>query len=140
VLAGDLVLVPWAQDWRVPSPRELSAWRTSTGPGPVEYLRDNVLTEHGEHDWRAVRVGDLHLRSADGTLTRVPDTPAPRDCSPPSDVPGTSPTGTGTAPATPKPGRHWRRHTATPDLDRRSRPGHLRPGRLTKANPPAPTP
>jgi hypothetical protein len=40
--------------------------------------------------------------------------PAPRDCSPPSDVPGTSPTGTGTAPATPKPGRHSRRHTNTP--------------------------
>jgi hypothetical protein len=82
VLAGDLVLVPWAQDWRVPSPRVLSAWRTSTGPGPLEYLRDKVLTaaltEHGEHDWRAVRVGDLHLRSADGTLTRVPDTPANR--------------------------------------------------------------
>jgi hypothetical protein len=74
VLAGDLVLVPWAQDWRVPSPRVLSAWRTSTGPGPLGYLRDKVLTaaltEHGEHDWRAVRVGDLHLRSADGTLTR----------------------------------------------------------------------
>jgi hypothetical protein len=40
--------VPWAQDWRVPSPRVLSAWRTSTGPGPLEHLRDKVLTEHGE--------------------------------------------------------------------------------------------
>jgi len=56
--------------------------------------------------------------------------PAPRDCSPPSDVPGTSPTGTGTVPATPKPGRHSRRHTATP------RPGSPKPSWTSAARPP----
>ena len=48
----------------------------------------------------------------------------------PSDVPGTSPTGTGTAPATPKPGRHSRSHTAT------SRPGLPKPSRTSAARPP----
>jgi hypothetical protein len=81
-LAGDLVLVPWAKAWRVPSPRVLSYWRKAAGPEPLEYLRGTVLraafNEHGGHDWRAVRVGDLHVRSADGTLLRVPDTPGNR--------------------------------------------------------------
>ena len=34
--------------------------------------------EHDDHDWRAVQVGDLALGSVDGSVTRMPDTPANR--------------------------------------------------------------
>jgi len=37
--------------------------------------------EHRDHDYRAVTVGDLDVYSADGCLTRVPDTLANRDAS-----------------------------------------------------------
>lgn len=52
------------------------------GPGPLQELRDRLLAgidaEHREHDFRAVMVGDLDVCSIDGSLTRVPDTPANR--------------------------------------------------------------
>src|SRR5258708_1273321 len=52
------------------------------GAQPLEELRDRLLAgidaEHRDHDWRAVTVGDLDVFSIDGSLTRVPDTPANR--------------------------------------------------------------
>ena len=52
---------------------------------PRERLRDRVLAgidgEHRGRDWRAVTVGELEACSIDGSLTRVPDTPANREAS-----------------------------------------------------------
>jgi len=84
-LAGDLALVPWARAWVPASGRALGDWRNALGPEPLEELRDIVLrASHDEHqarDWRAVTVGrerPLKVSSLDGTLIRVPDTPANR--------------------------------------------------------------
>jgi hypothetical protein len=81
-LAGDLAMVPWARAWRPASPRAFGDWRQALGPQPLEELRDIVLrASHAEHearDWRAVVIGRLKVSSADGTLVRVPDTPANR--------------------------------------------------------------
>jgi len=81
-LAGDLALVPWARDWRPASPRAFGDWRQAAGPEPLEELQRVVLgaarEEHDEHDWRAVMIGRLKAASADGTLIRMPDTPANR--------------------------------------------------------------
>jgi hypothetical protein len=81
-LAGDLALVPWARAWRPASPRAFGDWRQALGPQPLEELQDIVLrASHAEHevrDWRAVVIGRLKVSSADGTLVRVPDTPANR--------------------------------------------------------------
>ena len=84
-LAGDLAMVPWARAWRPASPRAFGDWRQALGPEPLEELRDVVLrASHGEHearDWRAVitgRLKPLKASPADGTLIRVPDTPANR--------------------------------------------------------------
>jgi hypothetical protein len=81
-LAGDLALVPWARDWRPASPRALGDWRQAIGPEPLGELQAIVLrASHGEHeerDWRAVIIGRLKAASADGTLIRMPDTPANR--------------------------------------------------------------
>jgi hypothetical protein len=81
-LAGDLALVPWARAWRPASPRALGDWRQAAGPEPLEELQAVVLgaarQEHDEHDWRAVIIGGLKAASADGTLIRMPDTPANR--------------------------------------------------------------
>ncbi len=57
-LIGDLALVPWQRPYQLP---------TAT-----------IDAEHRDHDWRAVTVGDLDVFSIDGSLTRVPDTPANR--------------------------------------------------------------
>jgi hypothetical protein len=82
-LLGDLALVPWQRPYRVPGAAAVSTWRKALGPAPLERLRDWVLAgidgEHREHDWRAVTVGDLEACSIDGSLTRVPDTPANRE-------------------------------------------------------------
>jgi len=81
-LAGDLAMVPWARAWRPASPRAFGDWRAALGPQPLEELQDIVLrASHAEHevrDWRAVVIGRLKVSSADGTLVRVPDTPANR--------------------------------------------------------------
>jgi hypothetical protein len=81
-LAGDLAMVPWARAWRPASPRALGDWRAALGPQPLEELQDIVLrashAEHEERNWRAVVIGGLKVSSADGTLIRVPDTPANR--------------------------------------------------------------
>ena len=86
-LLGDLVLVPWHRPFRVPGPKVMSTWRTAMGPDPMTGLQDRVLAavgaEHRDHDYRAVHVGgpghELRLGSIDGSVTRVPDTPANRE-------------------------------------------------------------
>jgi Transposase DDE domain/Insertion element 4 transposase N-terminal len=81
-LAGDLARVPWARAWRPASPRACGDWRQALGPEPLEELQAVVLrASHAEHearDWRAVVIGRLKVSSLDGTLIRVPDTPANR--------------------------------------------------------------
>jgi hypothetical protein len=85
-LAGDLALVPWARPWRPASARACGDWRNALGPGPLEQLRDLVLgTAWAAHQDRgcpgAVTIGTrrpLKAAAVDGTLLRVPDTPANR--------------------------------------------------------------
>ena len=84
-LAGDLAMVPWARAWAPASARALGDWRNALGPEPLEELQVIVLraswAEHEDRDWRAVIVGrmrPLKTGSLDGTLIRVPDTPANR--------------------------------------------------------------
>ncbi|MGH3124492.1 MAG: hypothetical protein ACRDND_26190, partial [Streptosporangiaceae bacterium] len=81
-LLGDLALVPWQRPYALPTATVFCTWRDAVGPGPLEQLRDAVLAgadvEHREQDYRAVMVGDLDACSIDGSLTRVPDTPANR--------------------------------------------------------------
>ena len=84
-LAGDLALVPWARPWVPASERALGDWRNALGPEPLEKLRDVVLRaswqEHEDRDWRVVIIGrnrPLKAGAVDGTLIRVPDTPANR--------------------------------------------------------------
>ncbi len=84
---GDLVLVPWQRPFRVPGPKVMSTWRAALGPAPLARLRERLLAaagaEHRDHDYRAVLVGgpghELRLGSIDGSVTRVPDTPANRE-------------------------------------------------------------
>ncbi len=85
-LLGDLVLVPWQRPYQAPTAKVLSTWRAALGPAPLAGLQARLLAavdaEHRDHDYRAVRVGDsgheLQLCSIDGSVTRVPDTPANR--------------------------------------------------------------
>jgi hypothetical protein len=81
-LAGDLAAVPWARPWRPASERALGDWRNALGPGPLEELQAVVLEasrrEHEARGWREAAAGDLTVCSLDGTLVRVPDTPANR--------------------------------------------------------------
>ena len=85
-LAGDLALVPWARPWKPASARAAGDWRNALGPVPLEELRDLVLgSSWREHQERgcpgAVTIGTrrpLRAGSLDGTLVRVPDTPANR--------------------------------------------------------------
>lgn len=87
-LAGDLALVPWARPWRPASARAAGDWRNALGPVPLEELRDLVLgSAWREHQGAgcpgAVTIGKkrpLKAGSLDGTLVRVPDTPANRAC------------------------------------------------------------
>ena len=81
-----LVPVPWQRPYEVPTGKVLSTWREALGPAPLTELQRRVLAavdaEHHDHDYRAVRAGapgnDLELCSIDGSVTRVPDTPANR--------------------------------------------------------------
>lgn len=85
-LAGDLALVPWARPWRPASARAAGDWRNALGPVPLEELRDLVLgsawREHQEQGCPGAvmtgKRGPLRAGSLDGTLLRVPDTPANR--------------------------------------------------------------
>jgi len=86
-LAGDLVLVPWQRKYQVPTAKVLGTWRQALGPAPLAGLQARLLAavdaEHRDHDYRAVRIGEgvhaLRLGSIDGSVTRVPDTPANRE-------------------------------------------------------------
>jgi hypothetical protein len=86
-LLGDLVLVPWHRPYALPTGKVLSAWREALGPAPLAGLQERLLAavgaEHRDHDYRAVHVGDsdheLRLGSIDGSVTRVPGTPANRE-------------------------------------------------------------
>ena len=75
-LLGDLGLVPWHR----PSGLHRKGVSTSAealGPAPLAALRAAlaaVEAEHRDHDYRAVRAGELRLGSIDGSVTRVPDT------------------------------------------------------------------
>jgi hypothetical protein len=67
------------------SARAIGDWRNALGSEPLEELQAIVLRaswqEHEDRDWRAVAAGrDMPLKpgSLDGTLIRVPDTPANR--------------------------------------------------------------
>jgi hypothetical protein len=79
-LIGDLAAVPWQRRYALPTATVASAWREAVGPGPLEELRDLLLAaidaEHRDHDYRAVTAGDPDVHSIDGSLTRVPGTPA----------------------------------------------------------------
>jgi len=84
-LAGDLALVPWARPRAPASERAIGDWRNALGPEPLEELAAVVhRAAHDEHqarDWRAVIIGKtrpLKPGAIDGTLIRVPDTPANR--------------------------------------------------------------
>jgi len=81
-LAGNLAGVPWARRWQAASERALGDWRNALGPGPLEELQAIVVEasrrEHERRDWRAAPAGRLTACSLDGTLIRVPDTPANR--------------------------------------------------------------
>ncbi len=83
ILLGDLALVPWQRPYRVPTAAVACTWRAALGPAPLERLRDRLLAavdgEHRSRDYRAVMVGGLEVGSIDGSLIRVPDTPANRE-------------------------------------------------------------
>src|ERR1035437_4575594 len=80
-LFGDLALLPWQAEFAVPTETVLCTWRHAAGPELLR-LRDMTLAasdaEHEDHDYRAIEIGDLRLGSIDGSLTRMPDTPANR--------------------------------------------------------------
>jgi hypothetical protein len=86
-LSGDLALVPWARPWRPASARAAGDWRNALGPVPLEELRDLVLgSAWRDHQDKgcpgAVTIGKrkpLRAGALDGTLLRVPDTPANRE-------------------------------------------------------------
>jgi len=82
-LLGDLAAVPWQRPYQPPTATVISTWREALGPEPLQRLRDLLLAaisdEHNDHDYRAVIAGDLDVGSIDGSLTRVPDTPANRE-------------------------------------------------------------
>jgi transposase IS4-like protein len=84
-LAGDLALVPWSKPWRPASERACSDWRKAIGAAPLEELRAAVLAsareEHAARPGQSLVTGrsrPLSVHSADGSLLRVPDTPANR--------------------------------------------------------------
>jgi hypothetical protein len=81
-LLGDLAAVPWQRPYRVPTATVACTWREAIGPTPLERLRDRLLAaidrEHRSRDYRAVTAGDLEVCSIDGSLIRVPDSPANR--------------------------------------------------------------
>jgi hypothetical protein len=84
-LAGDLAMVPWSKRWHPASERACLDWRKALGPAPLLELQAAVLAaadqEHRERDGQAVTIGrdrPLAVHSGDGSLLRVPDTPANR--------------------------------------------------------------
>ncbi len=82
-LLGEMAGVPWQRPYQLPTATVICTWREAIGLEPLERLRGMVLAgigaEHRDHDYRAVRVGDLDACSIDGSLTRVHDTPQNRE-------------------------------------------------------------
>jgi hypothetical protein len=82
-LLGDLRTVPWGRPYQLPTATVACTWRQAIGPGPLEQLWDRLLAgidaEHHEHDYRAVRVGELAACAIDGSLIRVSDTATNRE-------------------------------------------------------------
>ena len=122
---GDLALVPWQRPFQVPTPKVLGTWRAALGAAPLARLPALVLAavggEHRDHDYRAVHVGELHLGSIDGSVTRVPDTPACRRRSAAAgtaDDSGPYPQVRDLWPAMPPPGPRWRWSPARPAAPR----------------------
>jgi hypothetical protein len=84
-LAGDLALLPWSKRWHPASERACLDWRKALGPEPLEELQGALLGaaagEHRDHGGESLAVGSaepLVAGSFDGSLLRVPDTPANR--------------------------------------------------------------
>jgi hypothetical protein len=84
-LAGDLALLPWSRQWHPASERACLDWRKALGPAPLEELQATVLAaaadEHAGRPGQSLTIGTarpLAVHSADGSLLRVPDTPANR--------------------------------------------------------------
>ena len=84
-LAGDLAMVPWRKPWHPASERACLDWRKALGPAPPQELQAAVLAaaagEHAERDDWSLTIGNgrpLKVRSGDGSLLRVPDTPRNR--------------------------------------------------------------
>jgi len=84
-LAGDLAMVPWSRLWRPAPERACLDWRNALGPAPLEELQAAVLAaardEHREQDGEVLAIGrrkKLRPHSLDGTLVKMPDTPANR--------------------------------------------------------------
>jgi hypothetical protein len=87
-LAGDLALVPWSGRWQPASERACLDWRRALGPAPLEELQDTVDTvlaaaqdEHAERAAQSLTIGKEHPLTAcpaDGSVLRVPGTPANR--------------------------------------------------------------
>jgi len=84
-LAGDLALLPWSRRWHPASERACLDWRKALGPAPLEELQATVLAaaagEHAHRDGQSLTIGTarpLAVHSGDGSLLRVPDTPANR--------------------------------------------------------------
>jgi hypothetical protein len=86
-LAGDLALLPWSKQWHPASGRACLGWRKALGPAPLEELQAAVLAAAADErrghagDGEALTIGTarpLVVNSFDGSLLRVPDTPANR--------------------------------------------------------------
>ena len=79
-LFGDLEDVPWQRAFAVPTATVFSAWRKAAGPEPAQRLEELVLkasaAEHADGGWRVIP--ELELGAIDGTVTRMPGTPANR--------------------------------------------------------------
>ena len=86
--------MPWQRPCQAPAAAAACTWRQAPGPAPLERLRDLVLAgvdgEHRSRDDRAITVGDLEAGSIDGSLIRVPDSPANRAASGPAGTAGDS--------------------------------------------------
>jgi len=82
-LLGDLLLVPWKRPHKVVSGTVLSRWRTAVGPAPMLELQ-RLVTDAAADQLRdtppGIEVGGgLRVGAIDGTVTRMPDTPANRE-------------------------------------------------------------
>jgi hypothetical protein len=85
LLAGDLALLPWSEPWHPASERACLSWRLALGSAPLAELEEAVLAaarrEHAPGDGPSLTTGTKNpkkVKSMDGSLLRVPGTPANR--------------------------------------------------------------